>query len=102
MEASKLETEACLFISRVNIWRLEKKKRRREGETVAMMLLEKLPTGMSKLGCEPLSLQLHLHERLLRQPRLQDKVQMKTAESARPRVTLHSEYRLAATMQEPS
>lgn len=41
------------------------KKKREEGqkETVVLMLLEKLPTGMTKLRSEPLSPQLDSHER---------------------------------------
>lgn len=63
VEACKLETEARLFISWVNICRLEKKREEGQKETVVLMLLEKLPTGMTKLRSEPLSPQLDSHER---------------------------------------
>lgn len=56
-----------------------------------LMLLEKLPTGMTKLRSGSLSVQLDSHERweIVAAQTVRDRVQMKTTESAKPQFALH-------------
>lgn len=82
VEARWLETEACLFLSWVNIRRLRQPER--DGR------VEKLPTRMTEVRSEPLSRQPDSHQRreIAAAQTLQDRVQTQTME---PRFNLHGE-----------